>query len=72
MGGGVSENAQCPHAEQSVKNTNCNSNMDTPMDLLLRIHQNVTRVLALIRVLHIRQLQCAVVLKGTLAMVKWE
>lgn len=40
------------------------------MDLFLRIHQDVTGVLARIRVLHIRQLQCAVVLKGTLAMVK--
>lgn len=42
------------------------------MDLFLGVHQNVTRILALIRVLHIRQLQCAVVLKGTLAMVKRE
>ncbi len=46
--------------------------MDAPVNLFLWIHQHVACVLPLVRVLHIGQLQCAVVLKGTLAMVKRE
>ncbi len=46
--------------------------MDAPVNLFLWIHQHIACVLPLVQVLHIGQLQCAVVLKGTLAMVKRE